>query len=155
MPRSCLGIFLSLSHVILKAGITSPFTDEKNRLRYLKPGHPSLCSQTSLIPRSKCHLICQWCSDLHLQPWPSSWQCGGCFSVLILFGLSAAFVSIHQGLFPHVHGTMLSSFTSCLSLSGPEWVLHCPSLSAFPELGCFPHTQLYSLTGSSCVTSWL
>lgn len=51
MPRGCLAIFLSLSHIILKAGIISPFTDEKNRLSLLSPGHPSPLYSDISMPR--------------------------------------------------------------------------------------------------------
>lgn len=154
MPRGCLAIFLSLSHVILKAGIISPFIDEKNRLRLLSPGHPSLlCTQTSLLLRSRRHLVCQRLSDLCLWPCPLSWQIRWTYLCPhLIWSLSR----VCQG-WPSPppwcpwHHALLCFLPLCLVLCGPFLVWEL----AFPALRCLSLTQQPSLTGWPCLASWL
>lgn len=73
-PGVCLGIFLALSHLIPKWGMTTTFIDEKMRLgaQSWEP-FSSLCPQSPPpVPRSGSCLIRQRLPALHLQPWPSS-----------------------------------------------------------------------------------
>lgn len=116
MPRGFLRIFFSLSHVILKAGIISPFTDEKNRLRDLSPRYPSLLCVLRHLLQSQGLIAMSYASDSQNSTFSPGLHLGK-YKGYFLFDLSAAFVRVSQGLLLDFHGTALS-FASCPSLVG-------------------------------------
>ena len=147
----CLGIFPSLSHLILKASIIRLCVVEKMRLREASPGYLSLlCVLRHLQSQSReaiSYTADSWfsasSSDLRLLK-----------HVDIFLSLSSLISQQHLSGWPDLlldfHGPIL--LFCFLPLSGPLlahlWVL------AFPALSCLSLIQLHSPSGSG-LPSWL
>lgn len=147
----CLGIFSSLSYLILKASIIPPCVVEKMRLSEASPGYLSLLCVLR-------HLQSKVEKPFHIPLTPGSLPPALTFIFLNTWTFSCLYLpwslsSICQGwpdLLLDFHGPML--LLCFLPLSGPLlarlWAL------AFPALSCLSLIQLYSPSGSGLL-SWL